>query len=355
MNALLEVRVARVQELLRLRRVDDAAAELSRATAESPEEARLHLLWASLHLTAGRAEEARQAAERAVALAPDDPVTHIMLGDALRQGDQPKRALGALTRAVELDPHRAVGQRVLAQVLSDLKRYTQAVEAGRRAVELDPHAADSYFALGYALHDRWQGAAADAYRQALAIDPHHHHAQHNLAGLGMRRDRQGSAREFADLLGKDPTLTMPLRALDEMAASALQRTHWALVVSLVAGLVSVLLLPRPGGGVLGLVVLGLALWFAWSRFRPIVRTNRLGVRAWLRGYTRRDPLGVLWAALLGLVTLAQAAGGVTGAVMGQDGAALYGPAIPCIVAGVVVSWLRAVVQARRITREARRA
>lgn len=354
MSGLLEVRVARVQELLRLGRLDDAAAELSRATAESPDEPALHLLWASLHLAAGRSEEGREAAERAVALAPQDPTAHVVLGDALRQAGRPRPALEALTRAVELDPHDPLGQQVLAQVLSDLKRHDRAVEAGRRAVELDPHDADSHFALGYALHDRWQGAAADAYRQALAVDPHHHHAQHNLAGLGMSADREGSAREFADLLAKDPTLTMPLRALDEMAATAMHRTHLALAVSALVGLVSVLVAPRPVGGLLALVALGLVLWFAWSRFRPIVRTNRLGVRAWLRGYMRRDPLGALWAALLGLVTLAQAAGGVAGAVIGQDGVALIAPAIPCIVVGGVVSWLRFVVQGHRIKREARR-
>jgi hypothetical protein len=78
----------------------------------------------------------------------------------------------------------------------------QAIERGRRAatlpearaayeraVRLDPQSADAWNALGLALGTSGDRAAADeAFRRALALDPHHYAARQNLgwAGSGTR-------------------------------------------------------------------------------------------------------------------------------------------------------------------------
>ncbi|WP_462416958.1 hypothetical protein [Kytococcus sp. Marseille-QA3725] len=123
--------------------------------------------------------------ERALAAAPDEAFAHILLGSALRAWGRLREALTATTRAVQLDPEGPVGFRMSAITLSDLSRHREAVEA---------------------------------------------------------------AQEFARLQGQQPDGILPLRALDEMAAKGLHRTHLALIASLVAGMIALLAGSPPVGG-----------------------------------------------------------------------------------------------------------
>jgi Tfp pilus assembly protein PilF len=82
------------------------------------------------------------------------------------------RAVPALRAALAHDPEDASAQALLALGLAHLEQPREAVEAGRRAVTLAPELSLAHYALGRALLDHDDIAAAErAAREALRLDP----------------------------------------------------------------------------------------------------------------------------------------------------------------------------------------
>ena len=122
----------------------------------------------------------------------------VAAGAAVRPAAPPVRA--ALRAAHQLRPGPRSARSAPAN--PNVVAARQAIEQGRRAatlpearaayeqaVRLDPQSADAWNALGLALGTGGDRAAADeAFRRALALDPHHYAARQNLgwAGSGTR-------------------------------------------------------------------------------------------------------------------------------------------------------------------------
>ena len=81
-----------------------------------------------------------------------------------------------------------------------------ATESARRVVELQPHSMSAWAALGDALVQQEQlAAAADAYTEGLKRDPENYWARHSLARLYTRLDRREDAlREYRHALRLKP-------------------------------------------------------------------------------------------------------------------------------------------------------
>lgn len=351
MRDLLTVRIERIEHLLDLDRLDEAATDLSRLTSEAPDDPRTHVLWSRLHLLAQRYRESVESAERALALDPSMSQAHALRGLGLRAQLKNKEALQSFGAAVDLEPDVALFHQVTAQTLSDLNRHPEATAAAQRAVETDPHDARSHFTMGYVLEEFDREGAVTAYQKALEIEPQDRESRHNLVRLTAHGDAGASARAYAQMAGESPDAIMPLRAMDEMVAAALQRTHRFLAGGLLVMLLLIVILPRPWGGLAALLVLALLTSRTVRRFRPVVQANPLGTGAWLRGYRRRDPLGALWMAVLTVSSVLALVAAVAAAVVGGVAGAVIAGAILLIYPAAVLSWIRAFVQGRRIERE----
>lgn len=347
----LAARLARVQHLIVLDRTDQAAQELAAVSAAHPDEPRVHMLWSVVHQARQEPERAIESVGRVLAVAPDHAPAHLLLGVVLRQAGDDRGAEEALRRAAALDPEDPTPHEILAQLLSDARRHREAVQAGRTAVELGPGDPDAHFALGYAAHDTQRALAVEAYEAALALDPQHVMAQHNLVGLRSRVSAGVRAQEYARVLARSPGSRLPLRSLDELAATALHRFHLALLVTLFAVVGLGAGVPRPFGGLLALSAVALTVWFGWRRLRPIVSANRAGTVAWFSGYRKRDPWGALWLVLLGLVVVVYLVSATSAVVVGEEGAWSAVGAVFLIVPAGLLSWVRRFVQGRRIRRE----
>ncbi|MDN5570467.1 MAG: hypothetical protein L0G22_04285 [Propionibacteriaceae bacterium] len=366
MNEELARGLGRAQELIGLRRDAQALEVLANLLAEHPDGAGdIHVLMAAAHAAAGRRAEAIASARLAVAAEPQDALTHFSLGARLREAGRRREAIRSLEKTIELEPDWAEPHQQRAMVLSDLRRGREAVEAAQLGLELSNGEADAHFAFGYVLHESNPEAARQAYEAALAAEPQHTAALHNLASLRLTRgDLAGGTRGMADVLARSPQAQMPLTVLDLNLGIMLQRLHWLTFGSLWAlGIVSNALtsdsVPRVAALVLLVVVFaGLTTW-GWSivrkRLRPIRASLPHGGERYLRQFARRDPLGAAWAGLLALVWLALTLG-VLGSVIGlaDRGVApllgAVGAGFILLIAGVIVSWLRVPALKRRAAR-----
>jgi len=189
------------------------------------------------------------------------------------QDTEPINRTGSLAfaeRAVVLDPHFDYGWRVLARLSVRALQNDQAHIAARTSVRLapnewfnhvnlvntdvnsgllddetrasaeaamylDPNNAESHFVAGQvSLLSLRPRQAREHFERALAIDPGHVNAQHQLAVVHARWRPGRSSRTFVSELGQNVYPNRALGHLRATAALALQNLHWALGIYLVA-------------------------------------------------------------------------------------------------------------------------
>ncbi len=200
----------RVSALLDLGRPQEAAGELSRALARSPDDP---VLWRLMSLVRGDLNEypeALEAARRAVALSPDESRSHVVLSVALWNAQvvgrrltrmfphAPKTgvvavsapALAALREALRLDPHNTKAHIHLADVLLWLRKRAEAKRHYELALQDDPGSQDAQLGLARLTLKRRPAEAERRVRSVLAEDPNSVPALQMLARTQLRR-RQG--------------------------------------------------------------------------------------------------------------------------------------------------------------------
>jgi len=205
-----------------------AATYLGAAARLAPD-AGLWRLVGDMNASLDRVDTARQAWASGLELAPSDPdlldriarlSAHV--GDWSAATDAQARLVMALakTAAVEPDAKRTdmLAGRTLALVeshrlhlgrLSTLAvlagDFTMAEEAARALIAADGQAVDGHLALGYVFLQAHDFAdAAEAYAEALALDPHNPVALNNLGTIDyMQRDLKAAGGQFEAVLGSD--------------------------------------------------------------------------------------------------------------------------------------------------------
>jgi tetratricopeptide (TPR) repeat protein len=176
-------RLQEARETLETGRPEQAARE-ARAALATPELAAIGAAHAVLAeaLNATRDRGAVEAARRATELNPYLVDGWRELGDAHLEADDLKNAEAAFRRVVEMDPTYGLGFAKLAQVLLEQARTLEALEAITEAAD---RGGDPFFIAAirgdiYAEMER-HNEAAEAYDQALDIEPDDHWALHQAA------------------------------------------------------------------------------------------------------------------------------------------------------------------------------
>lgn len=198
--------VARIEQLLALRRFEDARREAGWYAATNVDDANAHVLLARAAFGCGEYDEALRAAEqactldvtgatphrwrceillalkrlgpaveagrRAVALAPDDPSAHFMLERAALADNNYHLAKDAAERVTALLPASPIAHHARGLVLLSDKRWSDAEREYRSAVALAPADATMINNLGHALLNQGHtGEATECFERAGALDP----------------------------------------------------------------------------------------------------------------------------------------------------------------------------------------
>tara|TARA_Y100001933_G_scaffold255202_2_gene297912 strand:+ start:7121 stop:8551 length:1431 start_codon:yes stop_codon:yes gene_type:complete len=207
------------------------AEERCRASlAETPTDADLMALLASIVVERGALREAEALLKRAIGLAPTEPAPWINLGRIFQQGGRWGEALTHYEHAANLFPtHPQIAatlgqlyQRAnrfadaeaqykaaienggppavhvqLGMVLLRQDRVDEAIAAFNTAIGLNPNLAAAYGNLGNALQKKGDlPAAAAAYEKAVALNPKD---TISYVSLGMAQLKLGQAREAAEI------------------------------------------------------------------------------------------------------------------------------------------------------------
>jgi tetratricopeptide (TPR) repeat protein len=177
----------------------EAAVRSARASLATPELAALGAAQAFLAeaLNAARDPGAAAAAQRATEINPTLVDGWRELGDAQLEAGALKEAEAAFRRVVSMDTTYGLGYAKLAQVLLEQARTLEALEAIGEAAR---RGGDPFFIAAirgdiYAEMER-HPEAAEAYDQALAIDPEDHWALHQAALEHGFAGHQGRASEL---------------------------------------------------------------------------------------------------------------------------------------------------------------
>ena len=177
----------------------EAAVRAARAAVEMPEVAALGTAHAFLAeaLNAARDPGAVAAAKRATEINPTLVDGWRELGDAQLEAGELKESEAAFRRVVAMDTTYGLGYAKLAQVLLEEARTLEALEAIGEAAR---RGGDPFFIAAirgdiYAEMER-HPEAAEAYDQALAIDPEDHWALHQAALEHGFAGHQGRASEL---------------------------------------------------------------------------------------------------------------------------------------------------------------
>ena len=177
----------------------EAAVRSARAAIATPELATLGAAQAFLAeaLNAARDPGAAAAAQRATEINPTLVDGWRELGDAQLEAGALKEAEAAFRRVVSMDTTYGLGYAKLAQVLLEQARTLEALEAIGEAAR---RGGDPFFIAAirgdiYAEMER-HPEAAEAYDQALAIDPEDHWALHQAALEHGFAGHQGRASEL---------------------------------------------------------------------------------------------------------------------------------------------------------------
>ena len=161
--------------------------------ADSRHAAAAHLMGLALR-DAGNTVEGLRWLRYSLELAPDRPEFHLNLANALRHLDRPRKAVAAYERALQLAPGLNGARHNLALTLNSLGQHADAERHARTALAATPADADTWVVLGVALAGQARLTEAEsAYQRALAIDPQHAIATHNLGALLVQLQRPAEA------------------------------------------------------------------------------------------------------------------------------------------------------------------
>jgi len=321
---------------------------------------------ASTYLDAGRALDAHHLAGRYLLQNPDSGDGLTVLALAEHRLGRHADAVASARRAVTASPHSDHAWRVLALVLVEIKAMQDAVTAAQRALVLAPHTwhthtiaavvfreskdpglrqravAEAETAVRLAPHEpdahleygntllatadrkearQAQAGAAQAYQQALRLDPLHRAARANLGMVQARKLRFLAASDaYAGVLGESPDDTVSRSNFIAAVGGVASATAW---IGL-AGLVISLWQPRgPAMAVIGITLLVVC--------TLIVRVVRRG-RAYAPTVWREAPMLVvsLGLCLLGLV------GALVLHLLTTDLVIIFLMVMPVALAGLIV-------------------
>jgi len=175
---------------LRLGRVSDAIAVLTRAVRLDPRSSSSENFLGGALLASGRPRDAVAHFRRATEINPRDAHLHFNYSKGLAANRDGRAAFDELSRALSLDPDFGEAHQQIGVLLFSANRIDDAIEHLQRAATLLPRSADAQADLGGALAEAGhREAAMTALRRALALDPANQTARENLALLERQNRR----------------------------------------------------------------------------------------------------------------------------------------------------------------------
>ena len=341
----------RAEQLIALRRPDEALGVLGPAIVQHPDAADLLCLAAHAHLLREEPESALDLASRAAAYAPESEWPHRLRSIALAELGRHSDAAASAFRSVQLSPFLYVAHVQYARALSRLPgplAHAQAWEEGQRAVQLAPNEPEVHLLMAHLAHPTTGTSqeglriAEAALRRTLELDPGNSAALNDLARIQLRRRRGVRAiAGFSDALTADPRNSAALHNVAVVLTTWLRPAHWLLLVAIYLSLV---VLGEAWSGVAHVVI---AVVVVATLAVVLLRLHR-AVPGRVGVFVRQLPRFSRWATAWALCLLLSAALLVVAAAVPTTAAAVATVvAFLAIHVGLVCNWVWAARARRR--------
>ena len=187
-----------------LGRFEEAETHLRRVLTLNPQERDARLNLGATLYEQRRYEEALAVTRVTIEQNPDFPEGHINLGVIFNALGRFEEAEKHLRHALALNPQNVALFQRLAEALTPQGRYEEAIDVLAEATALTPdstQAAKLHFLMGETARENGQPeAAAEHYKHALELDPHHWEALHWLATLRAEQQRYDEMLELLQRL-----------------------------------------------------------------------------------------------------------------------------------------------------------
>jgi tetratricopeptide (TPR) repeat protein len=148
------------------RRLDEAIATFQSLLAIQPDSAKAHYELGTLYAAVNRRPQALSHLELARQLDPNDPGPEVMLGWLDFLDGRPAPALEHYLAARQIEPWSERIEHMVGQCLAKLGRWEDAAQAYQQALTIDPHCGDAALALRGVLRERL--APVDALSRAVS-------------------------------------------------------------------------------------------------------------------------------------------------------------------------------------------
>lgn len=159
----------------------------------------LHMLGV-LEYQAGRHESSIALITRAEAQTPHDAGLHINLGNALQACGRLEEAAASFMKAIEISPGLSLSYNNLGNALRLQGKLEQAVAAFHQALDIDNTYTEAHVNLAIVHQAMGETEkATQCYQKALELDPDHGPAAHMLAALSGNRTRAAPPKHVTHL------------------------------------------------------------------------------------------------------------------------------------------------------------
>ena len=268
--------------------LEQAIAAFEKASSLAPKEPAPLIELGVCHARRGVTAEAVTAFRKALALAPQDPVIHLNLAQALSATGEFEAAAQHYQKTIALNPQFTPAYAGLAQLLRRQGRFEEALAQFRQGLAIQPKDPGALNSLASLYKDLGRlEAAVTRYRESLAVAPH----PVTYAGLATVLERAHRLEEAAEAarqaLAMDPgnaeaRLVLAKRASREGETTAAMSEYRALIADLERQkpLLNRNILARAQADLAGLLEKSGDHPAAFTLFEAANRTNREGHPGW---------------------------------------------------------------------------
>ena len=186
----------RAKIYLKLDRVNDAIADLSRAVSINDKEIKYHMLLGDAYFANGDVEHSYKSLQRALELEPESQEAYLKLGEIAYYSRDYDRAMDNLGKVTAKDPQNRTALFMKGFIYKETGDTANAIQLLRKVCDLYPDYEPAFEELGMIFASRHDPMALEYLGTALRIEPQNTNALYGMAMYYQELNKPEKAEEI---------------------------------------------------------------------------------------------------------------------------------------------------------------
>jgi len=171
----------RAKIYMKLDRINDAIADLSRAIAINDKETKYHMLLGDAYFANGDVEHSYKSLQRVLELEPESQEAYLKLGEIAYYSRDYDRAMDNLNKVTAQDPQNRTALFMKGFIYKETGDTVNAIQLLRKVTDLHPDYEPAFEELGMLYATRHDPLALEYLNTALRLEPQNTNALYGLA------------------------------------------------------------------------------------------------------------------------------------------------------------------------------